>query len=98
MVIKGDLQVALADVIENHQDSTIAFPGFWNSADGRSISLTNFIEFVVAPHIANLLIQEDLQTTEVNANGHRLRSKDIGDAFHYSHGDDENEVRFDHLC
>jgi hypothetical protein len=99
MEIVGNLQVALADVFENHQDSTIAVAGFWDSANGLSISLTNFIEFVVTPHIANLLIQNDLQITEDNANGHRLRSKDIGDAFQYSHeNDDEDEVGVENLC
>ena len=93
MEIIGDLRAALADVFENHQDSTIALAGFWDCANGLSVSLTNFIEFVVTPHIANLLIQDDLQITEDSANGHRLRSKDIGDAFQYSNqNDDENEV------
>jgi hypothetical protein len=91
MTIVGELQAALSELIENHQDTTIAFAGFWELADGRSVSLTCFIEFVVTPHIANLLIQEDLQTTEDSANANRLRSKDIGDAFQYANENDDSE-------
>jgi hypothetical protein len=96
MIITGGLQAALADVFENHRDSTISFAGFWDSANGRSISLTNFIEFVVTPHIANLLIEEDLLVSEDCANSHRLRSKDVGHAF--QHGNDNDEVTNDFLC
>lgn len=89
MTIVTNLQAALVDVVENHRDTTIAFAPFWDSVDGCLISLTNFIEYVVVPHVANLLIQEDLQITEESANTHRLRSKDIGDAFQYTDGNNE---------
>ena len=89
MAIFENLQTALADVVENHQDTTIAFPGFWKSTNSRLVSLTSFIEYVVTPHIANLLIQEDLQISESAADAHRLRSKDVGDAFQCSNENDE---------
>jgi len=93
MTITGNLQTALADIVENHRDTTIAFAGFWDSADGCLISLTNFIEYVITPHVANLLIQEDLQTSEDNANTHRLRSKNVGDSFQYTDGSDEVSIK-----
>jgi hypothetical protein len=99
MSIIGDLQGSLADVFENHRDPTISLANFWNSpdgnsADGRSISLTNFIEFVVTPHIANLLIAEDLHVSEECANGHRLRSRDVGSGLQYG---DDNDAEVDRL-
>jgi len=95
----GNLQIALGDIIKDHRDPTISLANFWDSADGGSVSLTSFIKFVVTPHIANTLIQEDLQTTtDDEANVHRLRSKEIGDVFQYTDGnDDENEVSVDYM-
>jgi len=54
---------------------------------------------VVTPHIANTFIQEDLQTTtDDEANFHHLRSKEIGDVFQYTDGNDnENEVSVDYM-
>jgi len=72
---------------------TITLANFWDSADGSSVSLTSFIKFVVTPHIVNTLIQEDFQTTDDEANFHHLRSREIGDVFQYTDGNDnENEV------
>ena len=96
MTIIENLQAALIDIVENHRDTTIPLVGFWDSVGGCLISLSNFIEYVVTPHVANLLIQEDLQTSEDNANAHRLRSKEVGDAFQYTNGNDE--VKFEYPC
>lgn len=83
-----NLQTALADLVENHRDTSITLAGFWDTFNSCFILFTNFIEYVVTPHIANLLIQEDLKTTEDNANTYRLQSKDIGDAFQHTDGND----------
>lgn len=84
--VSGSLQAALSDLVQDHRDPTITLAGFWDYVDGYLISLTKFIEYVATPHVTNLLIQEDLQATENNANTQRLNSKDIGDAFQYSDG------------
>ena len=57
-----EFQGALDIVIMSHWDPMIIFKGFWVSAGAKSrvVTLTDFIEYVVTPHVANLLIQEDL--------------------------------------
>ena len=93
LAIVGNLQTALSDIIKDHRDTTITLANFWDSADSSSVSLTSFIKFVVTLHIVNTLIQEDLQTTDDEANFHRLWSREIGDVFQYTDGNDnENEV------
>ena len=93
LAIVGNLQTTLSDIIKDHRDMTITLANFWESADSSSVLLTSFIEFVVTPHIVNTLIQEDLQMTDDEANFHRLQSREIGDVFQYTDGNDnENEV------
>jgi hypothetical protein len=54
---------------------------FWNNADAFSVSLKDFLDFVVQPFVATLLISQDLKVGEKEAEETRITSKQYGITF-----------------
>ena len=90
-VISETLESTLQDIILNHTETVTTFNGFWNGANGRTILLTNFIEYIVTPHITNLLISEDLHETENGADRVRHVSMKYGMMFNGGNENDDND-------
>jgi hypothetical protein len=51
---------------------------FWKSADASSVSPKDFLDFVVQPFVATLLISQDLKVGEKEAEETRIMSKQFG--------------------
>ena len=90
-LISETLQGTLYDLILNQKKTVTTFNGFWKDADGRSILLTNFIEYIAIPHTANLLISEDLHENDARADEVRHISMNYGMAFNMGN-DDHDDV------
>jgi len=66
-----------------------AFDGFWDDAIGASLSLVQFIEYIVVPHATNILIADDMNENDENADMVRQRSKEFGKRFNAEHETDD---------
>ena len=60
---------------------------FWKSVDASSISLKDFLDFVVQPFIATLLISQDLKVSKKDAEETRIMSKQYGFTFNFNTDD-----------
>ena len=60
---------------------------FWKGANANSITLNDFLDFVVQPYVAILLIKEDLGITEMEAEATRIKSRRYGIKFNYQTDD-----------
>jgi hypothetical protein len=67
---------------------------FWNNADAFSVSLKDFLDFVVQPFVATLLISEDLKVDEKEAEKIRIASKQYGCMFNF----DTDDGRMDDIA
>ena len=72
------LVIFKTDNAKSHNDQA-----FWEGAGGSSIALNDFLDFVVQPHVATLLIMEDLRMTEKEAEETRIISKKYGLKFNF---------------
>ena len=66
-----------------------AFDGFWNNAIGASLSLIQFIKYIAVPHTTNLLIADDMNENDENADMVCQQSKEFGKCFNAEHETDE---------
>jgi hypothetical protein len=60
---------------------------FWKGADASSVSLKDFLDFVVQPFVATLLISQDLKVGEKEAEETRISSKQYGLQFNFNTDD-----------
>jgi hypothetical protein len=60
---------------------------FWKGADGFSIILNDFLDYVLQPHVANLLIMDDLKIMDTEAEETRCMSKKYGLKFNFETDD-----------
>ena len=60
---------------------------FWKSADASSVSPKDFLDFVVQPFVATLLISQDLNVGETEAEETRITSKQYGLKFNFNTDD-----------
>lgn len=60
---------------------------FWKCADGSSIALNDFLDYVVQPYVANYLIMEDLEVSEMKADEIRTASRKYGLKFNFETDD-----------
>src|ERR1700678_226998 len=59
----------------------------WESADASSVSPKDFLDFVVLPFVATLLISQDLKVGEKEAEDSRIKSKQYGLNFNFNTDD-----------
>ena len=57
---------------------------FWKGADASSVSPKDFLDFVVQPFVATLLISQDLKVGEKEAEETRITSKQYGLKFNFN--------------
>lgn len=81
----------MADILETHRNS-LATADFWKGTKATAFPLLEFICYVAAPHVTNLLIANDCSVTESEANTMRLKSSNYGHHFNDASGDIENLV------
>jgi hypothetical protein len=60
---------------------------FWKGADSSSLTLNDFLDFVVQPFVANLLIMKDLDVTETKAEEIRTTSRKYGLRYNFETDD-----------
>lgn len=60
---------------------------FWKGAGASSITLNDFLDFVLQPFVAMLLIMEDLEITETEAEETRVLSRRYGLRFNFETDD-----------
>lgn len=72
------LTTTMMDILGAHGKDT----NFWKGTKETTLSFLDFMCHVAVPHVANLLIAEDLKTTESEADKIRLASSDYGQHFH----------------
>ena len=60
---------------------------FWKNADASSVPFKDFINFVVQPFVATLLISKDLNIDEKKAEETRITSKQYGYKFNFNTDD-----------
>ena len=81
--------MTLKEVFQNEtadSESGEAYHHFWEGVDSEfttsPIHLRDFIDYILLPEVATLLIAEDHQVSKAEAYGTWARSKDYGHAFH----------------
>jgi hypothetical protein len=60
---------------------------FWKDADALSVPPKDFLDYIVQPFVATLLISQDLTVGEKEAEETRIRSKKYGLNFNYNTDD-----------
>ena len=60
---------------------------FWKGADASSVSCKDFLTFVVQPFVATLLISQDLNVGEREAEETRIQSKKYGLEYNFNTDD-----------
>jgi hypothetical protein len=60
---------------------------FWKGADASSVSRKDFLDFVVQPFVATLLISQDLKVGEREAEETRIQSKKYGLKYNFNTDD-----------
>jgi hypothetical protein len=60
---------------------------FWKNADASSVPHKDFLDFVVQPFVATLLISKDLNIDEKEAEETRISSKQYGFKFNFNTDD-----------
>ena len=84
-ILFQDLQSTIQEVINEHPDSSITLPGFWDPPSNSpyiKIDLEDFFDFIALSHAVNLLIGEDMNLSEYDANLARIESMDYGETIH----------------
>lgn len=83
------LAITLKDVFQNEtvdSEPGESFHCFWEGINSEfttsPIRLRDFLDFILLPEVATLLIAQDLQVSKAEAYGIWARSKDFGNAFH----------------
>ena len=76
----AELRSTLEDLVTFKSDNakTDNDQAFWKGAGASSISLNDFLDFVVQPFVTILLIKEDLGITETDAEEIRIMSRRYG--------------------
>lgn len=77
-----DLVIFRRENAKSHDDQA-----FWKGAGASSIALNDFMDFVVQPYVAILLIMEDLGITETEAEATRIMSRKYGLKFNFETDD-----------
>jgi hypothetical protein len=74
-------------IVYKTDNETGANLNFWKGANSLSIALPDFLVFVVQPLVATLLISDDLQISESEAEETRVASKKYGLKFNFETDD-----------
>ena len=62
---------------------------FWKSTSTSSITLNNFLDFVIQPFVATLLISDDLRITKMEAEKTHVTSRKYGLKFNFETDDSQ---------
>jgi len=80
----------VADILDAHAHADL--PAFWIGSTANTLLLTEFINYVAGPQVANMLIAHDLSVTESNADEMRLESMKYGLYHHRTNEEIEDIV------
>jgi RTC4-like protein len=71
---------------------------YWKGARGSSLSLNDFLDYIVQPYVAISLIMEDLKVTEIEAEETRITSRKYGLHFNFKTDDDRvDKITMDYV-
>jgi hypothetical protein len=84
----------MRDILDPHRHADLRIGHFWSGSTPTTLSLLDFISYVAAPHVVNMLISMDLMVVELEADKIRLESCEHGSYLHDTTDEIDDLVMF----